>query len=181
MIPLASLAAILLAVGYKLAKPALFKQMHAAGPEQFVPYMVTVLGIVFTDLLVGIGIGLSTAIVYLLWNNYKTPYHRIASDHPPGAPVTIALAQEVSFLNKASIMQTLHQLPDNTQLTIDGRLTSSIHPDVIEIIEDFRINSKDRGITVEVVGLHDRLKPATSTAAAASPATAQTAGANGRT
>lgn len=180
MIPLASLAAILIVVGYKLAKPAVFKQMHAAGREQFVPYIVTVLGIVFTDLLVGIGLGLATAIVYILWNSYKTPYNYVASAHQPGAPVTIALAQEVSFLNKASIMQTLHQLPDNTRLTIDGSLTTTIHPDVVEIIEDFRINSKDRGITVEVVGLHDRLKPPTSIAPAESPATAQTAEAHGR-
>lgn len=155
LIPLASLAAILFIVGYKLAKPAVFKAMYASGREQFIPFLVTILGIVFTDLLIGIGIGLATAVVYVLWNNYRTPYHFSADDYVKGEPIKIRLSEEVSFLNKASIMHTLEQIPDGAEVIIDATTTRSIHPDVIEIVEDFQTNAKTRNISVSVEGMDD--------------------------
>lgn len=154
MIPLASLAAILFVVGYKLAKPILFKEMYKKGWAEFLPFIVTILGIVFTDLLVGISLGLAVAIVYILWNNYKTPYE--VSNNTDGAKnkYILNLAQEVSFLNKAGIMRTLDQIPENSSITIDGSKTKSIHPDVIEIIEDYKEHAKTINVTVEVIGLN---------------------------
>jgi len=150
LIPLASLAAILFIVGYKLTKPALFKQMLKMGSAQFIPFIVTVIGIVFTDLLVGIGIGFAVAIFYILYNNYKTPYHFSGNEFDISKPVIIHLSEQVSFLNKGSILQTLSQLPDGATVHIDGSKTKSIHPDVIEIIEDFKQNAISRDITLKV-------------------------------
>ncbi len=153
LIPLSSLAAILFVVGYKLAKPSLFKQIYRIGKAQFIPFVVTILGIIFTDLLIGIGLGLAVAIFYILYNNFKTPYHFNPDAYKQGEPILIELAEEVSFLNKGSILQTLNHLPDDSTVTIDGHKTKSIHPDVIEIIEDFKQNAKSRNITVNTIGI----------------------------
>lgn len=161
LIPLASLAAILFMVGYKLAKPAVFKQVFAQGKEQFIPFVVTILGIVFTDLLMGIALGLAVAIVYILWNNFKTPYHFDPNKYVKGQPILIELSEDVSFLNKASILRTLNTLPDNSEVIIDKSKAKSIHPDIHEIIDDFTENAKTRGITVHVDGkdLKEQLNP----------------------
>ncbi len=159
LVPLASLAAILFVVGYKLAKPALFREMYRMGKEQFIPFMVTILGIVFTDLLTGIGIGMAVAIVYILWNHYKIPYQFDPKDYKPGSPVFIRLAEVSSFLNKARILRTLSQLPNDTHVIIDASRTRSIHPDVVEIIEDFRHNAKTRDITLELQGFESSGAP----------------------
>lgn len=148
MIPLSSLAAILFVVGYKLAKPALFREMYQKGKSQFIPYVVTILGIVFTDLLMGIALGMVVAIVHILWNNYRIPYHFDIDSYSPDKPIKIDLAEEVSFLNKASIMNTLNNLPGDSHVIIDGSKSKRVHPDVLEIIEDFKENAKTRNITV---------------------------------
>jgi MFS superfamily sulfate permease-like transporter len=153
MIPLASLAAILLVVGYKLAKPSLFKEMWAKGHAQFIPFAVTVFGIVFTDLLIGIGLGMIVGIFQILWNNYKSPYHFDYHDYVEGQPVKISLSEDVSFLNKASILQTLNHMPDGAHVIIDASRAKNVHPDVEEIIEDFAVNAKIRHIVVELIGL----------------------------
>ncbi len=172
LIPLASLAAILFVVGYKLAKPSLFKAMYKSGTEQFIPFMVTIIGIVFTDLLMGIGMGLVVAIFYILWNNYKTPYHFDPENHVEGEPIKIELSEDVSFLNKASILNTLNQLPDNSVVHIDATKAKSIHPDILEIIEDFTENAKTRDITVNVVSNgngNDRVDPVNQFTKAVAP------------
>lgn len=156
MIPLSSLAAILFVVGFKLAKPSLFKEMYALGKPQFIPFIVTILGIVFTDLLIGIGIGMAVAIFHILWNNYRVPYHFDADDHWSDETVTIKLAENVTFLNKAGIMHSLEVIPNGKHVVIDTHLTKSIHPDVIEIIQDFKENAKTRDITVEEIGVVER-------------------------
>lgn len=153
LIPLASLAAILLVVGYKLAKPVVFLDMYDAGLPQFVPFIVTVLGVLFTDLLIGISLGMAVAFLHILWKNFQTPYHFDADSYVMGDPITIRLAEDVSFLNKASILHTLNGLPANIALTIDASDTQSIHPDVLEIIEDFCENAKTRNIQVKLVDL----------------------------
>jgi MFS superfamily sulfate permease-like transporter len=153
LIPLASLAAILFLVGYKLAKPALFVAMYKMGRSQFIPFMVTIVGIVFTDLLMGIGMGLVVAIFHILWNNYKVPYHFDPKDYKPGEKVRIQLAEDVSFLNKASIQRTLNSLPSDAQVVIDASRARTIHPDILEIFEDFRTNGKNKNIQLELVGM----------------------------
>ena len=153
MIPLASLAAILLVVGYKLAKPSLFRQMYRSGYGQFVPFVVTIIGIVFTDLLIGIGIGMAIGVIQILWDNFKTPYHFDFENYVEGEPIEIRLSENVSFLNKASILDTFNRLPNNIEVCIDASKTRTIHPDVLEIIEDFKANAKLRNIKVDVRGL----------------------------
>lgn len=156
-IPLASLAAILFVVGYKLAKPALFMQMYKKGLNEFLPFVVTIIGIVFTDLLIGIGLGMSVAIVQILWKNYKSPYE-IVKGNAEGNHLTLRLSEEVSFLNKAGILRTLDQIPMRTKLDIDATRTKFIHPDVIEIIEDFKEHALTMNISVNVIGLGEAMK-----------------------
>jgi MFS superfamily sulfate permease-like transporter len=153
LIPLSSLAAILFIVGYKLAKPAVFKEVYLLGKAQFIPFIVTILGIVFTDLLMGIALGMAVAIFHILYNNYKIPYHFNPEKHKEGDPILIELSEDVSFLNKGSILQTLNHLPNNAEVFIDGTKAKKIHPDVIEIIADFKQNAKARNITVNCKGL----------------------------
>lgn len=155
MIPFASLAAILLVVGYKLAKPALFRDIYHKGREQFIPFIITILGIVFTDLLIGIGLGLAVAIIQILWNNYQIPYKFDINEYKQGEPIRIELAQEVSFLNKARIMHTLEQIPEDSHLIIDGTNTKSIHGDIIEIIYDFKEAAKSKNIKYEIIEIEE--------------------------
>lgn len=150
LIPLASLAAILFLVGYKLAKPVLFKQMYKLGQSHFVPFMVTILGIVFTDLLMGIGMGLVVAIFYILYNNYKKPFLHKDENIGDGV-IRLSLAEDVTFLNKASIQRTLSQIPDGTKVIIDASKTINIDFDVIEIIDEFEVNAKHRDIEIEFI------------------------------
>lgn len=155
-IPLACLAAILLMIGYKLASPDVFKRMWASGRYQFVPFIVTVLAVVFTDLLKGVGIGLVFSVFYILRANLKLAYFFKKQDHHEGEKITMKLAQEVSFLNKAAIKQTLGDLPENSHLLIDASDAFYIDHDVVQLIKDFlAIGSKDKNIKVELVGFAD--------------------------
>lgn len=153
MIPLASLAAILVVVGFKLAKPSIFKEMYAKGRPHFIPFIVTILGIIFIDLLSGIGLGMAIAFFNVLYDNYRIPYHVVETDIHGGHPFKIRLSETVSFLNKGGILHSLNQLPDGAHLVIDASKTNSIHPDVVEMIDDFTENAKTRNIKVEIIGM----------------------------
>lgn len=150
LIPLASLAAILFLVGYKLAKPTLFKQMYGLGQSHFVPFMVTIIGIVLTDLLTGIGLGLAVAIFYILYNNYKKPFLFKKEDIKDGS-IRLTLAEDVTFINKANIQRTLNQIPDGSKVIIDASKSINIDFDVLEIIEEFEINAKYRDIDFKMI------------------------------
>ncbi|PIB35515.1 hypothetical protein BFP72_08990 [Reichenbachiella sp. 5M10] len=152
LIPLASLAAVLIMVGYKLVKPSMFKEIYFTGRAQFYSYITTVLGLVFTDLLMGIGMGLVVAIMFILWNNFKTPYHFDPNKIKPNEPIKIPLSDNVSFLNKASMIKTFGLIPDGSEVIIDATRTTDIHWDVLELIDDFKISSKSRGITLSFLG-----------------------------
>ena len=153
MIPLASLAAILFVVGYKLAKPALFVNMYKQGWEQFIPFTATVVGILLTDLLIGITIGILFGIFYTLRHSYRNSHHMknvITSED--GLEVHhIELAQEVSFFNKASVMRDLEAIPKNSKVIIDFSNSKSVAYDVLELIRDYEINAKTKNITVEKI------------------------------
>lgn len=150
-IPLSVLAAVLLIVGYKLAKPALFKKMFGLGWQQFLPFIVTVLGIVFTDLLVGIGLGLAVGIAVILIKNYRNSHFLHIEDKSDGKhKIKMTLAEEVTFFNKGAILKELDNLPENTQLELDFRNTKYLDNDIIEILEDFIIKAKERNINIKV-------------------------------
>lgn len=158
-IPLACLAAILLMIGYKLASPTVFRHMWQNGKYQVVPFIVTVVAVVFTDLLMGVGIGLVVSIFYILRANLKLAYFFKKEAYHAGEVITIKLAQEVSFLNKAAIKQTLQHLPKNSKLVIDASETFYVDYDVLQLIRDFlNSGSKDRNIEVELVGFKDQYR-----------------------
>jgi len=160
LIPMASLAAVLLMVGYKLAKPSQFKDMWNAGLMQFIPFIVTVIGVATIDLLTGVFLGLAVAIIHILWKNYSTPFHFDPAKHLPGMPIHIELSEDVTFLNKAGIKRTLGELPDGSKVIIDARRTVDLDPDVKEIIEEFVNEAGKRGITCEKIGFKNRPKKA---------------------
>ena len=152
-IPLSCLAAILLMAGIKLASPALIKQMWSEGRYQFIPFAATVLAIVFTDLLVGIVIGLVVAIGFILNSNMRRPVHRLVEKHLGGDVVHIELANQVSFLNRTALAKALNDVPRNGRVLLDARSTDYIDPDVLDLIRDFRDQTGPaHGVEVSLVG-----------------------------
>ena len=150
-IPMACLAAILIMIGIKLASPKVFRHVWRAGKYQFVPFIATVIAVVMTDLLKGVGIGLAVSIIFILKGNMKLAYFFKKERHHEGETIHIDLAQEVSFLNKAAIKQTLAHLPENSKVVIDAANTVYIDYDVLELIRDFMtFGSKDKNITVRL-------------------------------
>ncbi|TDB64614.1 SulP family inorganic anion transporter [Arundinibacter roseus] len=153
-IPLASLAAILLLVGYKLSKLSLYRAMYRLGWDQFIPFVVTIVAILFTDLLKGIAIGMVVAIYFILRKNYKHSYHYKKENNQHGEVITIQLSEEVTFLNKGSIGYTLDQLPEGSTVIIDGSKSVDIDYDVLEIIQDFKNHAAPlKNIKVETRGI----------------------------
>lgn len=158
MIPLASLAAILLMVGYKLAKPSLFKEMYKLGWEQFVPFTATVVAILATDLLKGITVGILFGIFYTLRHSYRNSHHLKETEKTENGKIVhhLELAQEVSFFNKASVMRVLDEIPANSKVIIDCSQSKSIAHDVIELIKDYEINAKTKNIEVEKINFIEK-------------------------
>lgn len=153
MIPLASLAAILLMVGYKLAKPSLFKYMYKLGWEQFVPFAATVIAILVSDLLKGIMVGIVFGIFYTLRHSYRNSHYmkEIITNEQGHEVHQIVLAEEVSFFNKASILSALNRIPPNSKVVIDCTNSKSIAYDVLELIKNFETNAKTKNISVEKI------------------------------
>jgi len=152
MIPLSVLAAILLIVGYKLAKPSLFKKMYDLGWKQWVPFTVTVGGIIFTDLLIGIGLGLGVGIVVILIKSYQNSHFLHIEDKSNGKhKIKMTFAEEVTFFNKGAILKELDGLPKDTYLELDVRKTRYLDNDIIEILEDFAFKAKEKNIDIYLV------------------------------
>jgi MFS superfamily sulfate permease-like transporter len=163
MIPLSVLAAILLVVGYKLAKPELFKKMYDLGWKQSIPFTVTVFGIVFIDLLYGIGLGLSVGIVVILIKSYQNSHflHK-EGEETDDNKLKMTLAEEVTFFNKGAILKELDGLPANTHLILDVRKTRYLDNDIIEILEDFVIKAKERNINIKLISERGEIDNPTS-------------------
>lgn len=159
LIPLSSLAAILLVTGYKLAKVSIFKEMYAKGWNQFIPFTVTIVGIVFTDLLIGILIGLAISIFYLLKSNFRNPFIMRKETLSVGEVIKLDLSDEVSFLNKASIRETLWRIPKSSMVIIDASKSGFIDEDVLGLIRDFKTTvAPERDIQLNVLGLREKYK-----------------------
>ncbi|ALM50277.1 hypothetical protein AMR72_16130 [Flavobacterium psychrophilum] len=152
-IPLATLAAVLILVGYKLAKPATVLHFWHKGKYQFVPFAATLLAVVFTDLLKGVALGMVISIIFVLRGNLKRAYNFRKEEYAEGDIIHIDLAQEVSFLNKAAIKSTLNDIPENSKVVIDASDTVYIAHDVLDLIEEFRdIKSIEMNVKVKLVG-----------------------------
>jgi MFS superfamily sulfate permease-like transporter len=156
LIPLSCLAAILLMTGYKLAKIGLFVKMWKGGYNQFIPFAVTVLAVVLTDLLKGVAVGMLVSVYYILRNNLRNPYFYQIGSRGDKKVIEIKLAEEVSFLNKAAIQYTLTHLPKETDVKIDGTNCRYIDPDVLEVILNFKHHAYTKAIIVELVNIKNR-------------------------
>jgi MFS superfamily sulfate permease-like transporter len=151
-IPLSVLASILLVVGYKLSKPSLFAQMYEKGWKQFIPFIATVLGIVFTDLLKGIGLGLGVGIVVILLKSYQNSHFLHIKDKSNGKHrIKMTLAEEVTFFNKGAILKELDSLPEHTYLELDVRSTRYLDSDIIEILDEFAEKAISRNIDIKLI------------------------------
>ncbi|WP_373519390.1 SulP family inorganic anion transporter [Pricia sp.] len=153
-IPLASLAAVLLVIGFKLASPSKFAHMWRNSKKfQFIPFLATIVAIIFTDLLIGVGIGLAVSVFFILRGNVKLAYFFKKDRHTEGETIQMELAQEVSFLNKAAIKQTFNHLPENSNVVVDASNTVYIDHDVLQLIKDFvHYGSQDKNVNVDLVG-----------------------------
>ncbi|MEX2565907.1 MAG: SulP family inorganic anion transporter [Cyclobacteriaceae bacterium] len=160
-IPLASLAAILLLVGYKLASVNIFKNMYRMGLSQFIPFTITTVAILVTDVLLGVLIGTASSVFFLLRGNYYNPfYFEETSKSSKKKNIRLELSNEVSFLNKPAIKRTLWNLPKNTKVVIDASFASYIDRDVLGILDDYKNTfAKENGIEVTIMGLKESYKP----------------------
>jgi len=157
LIPLACLAAILLITGYKLANIALFRHMYKRGLDQFIPFTITILAVVFTDLLTGVAVGMVVAIFYILRNNMRNPFGYDLEETNGTKKIKVYLSEEVSFLNKAAIQQSLYNLPkDVSSITIDGSGSRFIDKDVVQVIKDYEQNAISNGKNVELIDIYDK-------------------------
>lgn len=156
LIPLSCLASILLMTGYKLARITLFKHMWHKGLDQFIPFVITIMAVVFTDLLIGVGIGLIVGVFYILRTNMRNPYFYHISNQGDRKVINIRLAEEVSFLNKAAIQVMLTSLPAEATVTIDGTNSRFIDQDVLETIHNYKQHAYTKGIIVQLVEIHDK-------------------------
>ena len=158
-IPLASLASVLLVVGYKLVRPKSFIVMYKAGAYHFIPFCITILGMILTDLLIGLVIGLFTALFSILLENYKSAFYFHESHI--GNKTIIRLSEHVSFLNKANIKKMLEQLPHDSEVVIDATRSKYIDYDVFEIIEAYKIEAHRKNIKLSIENLrgYGVLKP----------------------
>lgn len=147
-IPLSGLAAVLLLVGYKLAKPTLFIKEYKKGWDQFFPFLVTVVAILLTDLLVGIGIGLVIGLFFVI----KTNFHRSVLVTERNGNYLVKLQKDVSFLNKSILIQELSQIPDGSKIIINATNSKFIDYDIQEVINDFIASAPSREMTLIIEG-----------------------------
>ncbi len=160
LIPLASLAAILLVVGYKLASVSLFRNMYRKGWDQFIPFIVTTISILLTDVLLGVLIGTASSLFFLLRGNFYNPFYIESIKSNRGKEIQLELSNEVSFLNKPAIKKILWGLPKKSKITIDATFSTYVEHDIIEILNDFQNTfARENGIEVIVIGLRERYSP----------------------
>jgi len=152
-IPLATLATILILVGYKLAKPSTIKHFWEKGKYQFVPFIATMVAVVATDLLKGVTLGIVISVIFVLKGNLKRAYTFKKDEYADGDIIHIDLAQEVSFLNKAAIKETLNAIPENSNVVITAHDTVYIAHDILDLIKEFKTTrAVDENIKVKLKG-----------------------------
>ena len=152
-IPYAALASILLVTGYNLAKPKLFRNMWSLGWKQFIPFMITIIVILSSDLLIGVSIGLLISIYFIVQNNFKTEYNITITKHQGIETQYIKLNSNITFLNKVKLRKTLDEVPEDSVLTIDGGDCNFIDYDILEIISEYHTKALDRNIELHTIGI----------------------------
>jgi MFS superfamily sulfate permease-like transporter len=152
-IPYASLAAILLITGYNLTKPKLYLNMFSLGRKQFIPFIITIVVILSTDLLLGVSIGLLISIYYIVQSNFKVEYNITQTKLLGIETQYIKLNQNVTFLNKVKLRKALDDVPEYSVLTIDGSNSRQIDYDILEIISEFKRKANDRHIELHLINI----------------------------
>ena len=145
LIPKTALAAILIYTGYKLAKPSVFKAFYKKGLDQFLPFVITIVAILATDLLKGVVIGIGVGLFFVIRSNFKTAVFVVHDENK----YLFRLRKDVSFLNKPIIKNKLEKVPANSSVIIDITRADFIDKDVVETIEDFILHASLKNITVE--------------------------------
>jgi MFS superfamily sulfate permease-like transporter len=151
-IPLAVLASVLIMVGWKLTKPSVIKKVYADGLDQFIPFIITLLGVVFTDLLKGVVFGLLAGLVYVM----KANHHKSFTLVHEGKLWLLRFNKDITFTNKVGLRNTLDQIPDNVTLVINGTKADFVDHDILEMVKDFAESGKYRGIAVEMTDVEDK-------------------------
>ena len=146
LIPLSALAAVLIYTGYKLAKPSLFREMYKKGIDQFIPFVITILAIIFTDLLSGIVIGIGVGLFFVMRSNFKTSFFVVNDERR----YLFRLRKDVSFLNKPLLKRKLEAVPGNSSVLIDISRADFIDKDIIEVINEFLKHASLKNIRAEV-------------------------------
>ena len=155
-IPLSSLAAILIYTGYKLTKPAIYKGIYKQGMDRFIPFIATVISIVIFNLLIGVLIGLAISLFYILKTNSQARLDIINEIYPNGATNRLVLPQQITFLNKASLVAELNSIPKNSQLVIDARYSHYIDKEIVELIKEFQQEqAPHKEIALNLIGFKD--------------------------
>lgn len=157
-IPLSSLAAILMHTGYKLNKPSIYKSIYAQGKDRFIPFLLTVAGIIAFNLLAGILIGLAISLFYILKSNSQTRIDIIREVYPNGETNRIVLPQQMTFLNKAALVAELNAIPRQSQLIVDARYTQYIDKEILELLNEFKAEAHNKQIAVNLTGFQDSYK-----------------------
>ena len=152
-IPFASLAAILIMTGYNLTKPKLYRNMWSLGWKQFIPFLITIIAILATDLLIGVSIGLLISVYFIVQNNFRAEYKITKTIHRDIETDYIKLNSNVTFLNKVKLRKTLDELPEYSILTIDGTECNFIDHDILEILSEFDAKAHDRHIELHLIGI----------------------------
>lgn len=156
-IPLCALAAILIVTGYKLASPKIIGQMWKEGKYQFLPFAITIIAIVFTNLLTGILIGLGVSLLFILYSNFRRPIHQVLEKHLSGNVMRIELAPQVSFFNRAAIQKALYDVPSGGAILLDARNSDYIDPDILDLLADFKnVTAKAHGVEFKTAGLKEK-------------------------
>ncbi|KIG18041.1 Sulfate permease [Enhygromyxa salina] len=155
-IPLSCLAAILLLTGFRLASPAVARKMWDAGWDQFIPFATTVVAIVFTDLLIGLCIGMGVTVLFILSRQLRRPVRRIAEKHLGNEVLHIELAEQVSFLNQTALDRVLEDIPRGSHVLLDAQASTYIDPDVLALIREYRdVRAPARGVELSMVGFNE--------------------------
>lgn len=147
MVPLSALAAILIMVGYKLTKPAIFRDLWKEGIAQFLPFIATFLAIYFSDMLKGVVVGLAFGLFFVIRSNFKSAIRVTKGDNNDSL---LRFRKEVSFLNKPALKKALLNIPEGSFLLIDARKCEFMDPDILEILQDFIVSSKAKNIRIEL-------------------------------
>ena len=152
-IPLSCLAAILIYTGFKLTAPKIYKSVYKIGKDQFIPFIITIVVMLLTDLLKGVCIGMVAGVIFILRNNYKTPYKLFEEEIEGRKHFFVKFSQQITFINKGKIASLLHKIPPGSKIFLDAGQTHFMDKDITELINEFKKSAKYNKVEVDTEGI----------------------------